>query len=104
MVCFSRLIMFSGEEELEVIEEVAEEISEYNLDDIYRVLSACSDELGDISGQLDALQETGEKLLQLLQSSFLDSIAALLLILVGFEIMRLVRGWTKGERFIGRNS
>lgn len=103
MVCFSRLIMFSGEEP-EVIEEVVEEISEYNLDDIYHVLSDCSDKLGEISGKLDALQETGEKLLQLLQNSFLDSIAALLLILVGFEIMRLVRGWTKGERFIGRNS
>ena len=103
MVRFSQLIMFS-EEVPEVIEEIVEELPEHNLDDIYRVLSACSDKLGDISAKLDTLQEIGEKLLQLLQSSFLDSIAALLLILVGFEIMRLVRGWTKGERFIGRNS
>lgn len=98
------LILTSAEEGMEVLDTVVEEVLQYNLDDVYRVLSDCSDKLGDISDKLDALQEIGTELLQLLQSSFLDSIAALLLILVGFEIMRLVRGWTKGERFIGRNS
>lgn len=81
------------EEPLEVIEEIVE----YDINDIYLVLS-------EISEKLDLLQETGSGILQLLQNSFLDSVAALLLILVGFEMMRLVRGWTKGEKFIGRNS
>lgn len=97
---FDILILTSTENGTEVMEDV----QQYKLDDIYHVLSECSDKLGEISSKLDALQETGTELLQLLQNSFLDSIAALLLILVGFEIMRLVRGWTKGERFIGRNS
>lgn len=97
---FGNLILTSTENGTEVMEDVLQ----YNLDDIYHVLSECSDKLGEISSKLDALQEIGTELLQLLQNSFLDSIAALLLILVGFEIMRLVRGWTKGERFIGRNS
>ena len=98
------LILSSAEDDPEVIEEVVKDVLQYNLDDIYRVLSDCSDKLEEISGKLDVLQETGTDLLQLLQSSFLDSIAALLLILVGFEIMRLVRGWKKGERINGRNS
>lgn len=97
---FDNLVLTSIEDGTEVMEEVLQ----YNLDDIYHVLSECSDKLGILSDKLDVLQETGTELLQLLQNSFLDSIAALLLILVGFEIMRLVRGWTKGERFIGRNS
>lgn len=88
-----RMLFISAEEPLEVIEEVLE----YDINDIYLILE-------EISEKMDMLQETGTGILQLLQSSFLDSVAALLLILVGFEIMRLVRGWTKGERFIGRNS
>lgn len=76
--------------------EVVEEILEHNIDDIYRVLSNCSDKLSTISVQLGELQETGAELLQLLQSSFLDSLAALLFILVCYETMKLVRGWTKG--------
>lgn len=87
------LLFTSEEEPLELVEEVLE----YDINDIYMILV-------EISEKLDKLQETGTGILQLLQSSFLDSLAALLLILVGFEIMRLVRGWTKGERFIGRNS
>ena len=102
MVC-TDLALFDVGESIESV-EVIEEVFEHNIDDIYYLLSGCLDKLGEISGKLDTLQETGTELLQLLQSSFLDSIAALLLILVGFEIMRLVRGWTKGERFIGRNS
>lgn len=100
MVCFDKLVLISGEETLEIVEPV----TVHNLDDIYYVLSDCSDKLGEISGKLDDLLEIGSQLLELLQSSFLSSIAALLLILVGFEIMRLVRGWTKGDRYLGRNS
>ena len=88
-----RFFLTSTEEPLEVIEEVIE----YDINDVYLILA-------EISEKLDVLQETGTGILQLLQNSFLDSVAALLLLLVGFEIMRLVRGWTKGERFIGRNS
>lgn len=94
------LILTSAEETTEVIEEVLE----HNLDDIYRVLDGISDKLSDISQQLDNFQEIGTGILDVLQSSRLNSIAALLLILVGFEIMRLVRGWTKGDKFIGRNT
>ena len=75
--------------------EVIENVTEHNLDDVYQVLTT-------ISNQLDSLQSTGTNLLQLLENSYLNSVAALLLILVGFEIMRLVRGWTKGERLNGR--
>jgi len=87
------LLFTSAEKPLELVEEVLE----CDINDIYPVLV-------EICEKLDKLQETGTGILQLLQSSFLDSVAALLLILVGFEIMRVVRGWTKGERFIGRNS
>lgn len=97
---YSEIILTSAEETTEVIEEVLE----HNLDDIYRVLDGISDKLGDISQQLDNLQEIGTGILDVLQNSRLSSIAALLLILVGFEIMRLVRGWTKGDKFIGRNT
>lgn len=102
-----KLVLASAVEVLENVEETleaVEPVTVHNLDDIYYVLSECSDKLGEISGRLDDLQEIGSQLLQLLQSSFLSSIAALLLILVGFEIMRLVRGWTKGDRYLGRNS
>lgn len=75
--------------------EVIENVIEHNLDDVYQVLTT-------ISNQLDSLQSTGTSLLQLLENSYLNSVAALLLVLVGFEIMRLVRGWTKGERLNGR--
>lgn len=92
-------LLSSTEEPAEVIEEVFE----HNIDDIYRVLSECSDKLSSISIKLGELQETETELLQLLQSSFLDSLAALLLILVCYETMKLVRGWTKGVILHGRN-
>ena len=97
---YTEIILTSVEETTEVIEEVLE----HDLDDIYRVLDSISDKLSDISLQLDSLQEIGTGILDVLQSSYLSSVAALLLMLVGFEIMRLVRGWTKGEKFFGRNS
>lgn len=84
-------------------EEVIEEVLQYNLDDVYVLLQEISGELSNINSNLNSLELLGEKMLQLLQESFLDSIAALLLILVGFEILRLVRGWVKGERYNGRN-
>lgn len=93
------LILSSVEEPSEVIEEVLK----YTTDDIYRIISDCSDKLGDISLQLEKLQKTGTELLQLLQSSFLDSLAALLLILVCYETMKIVRGWIKGVILHGRN-
>lgn len=83
--------------------EIVEEILEYTTDDIYKVLSECSDKLSTISEQLGELQGIGTDLLQLLQSSFLDSLAALLLILVCYETMKMVRGWTKGVILHGRN-
>lgn len=89
-------ILTSTEEPAEVLEEVVEEVLQYNTDDIYRVLSECSE-------QLDNLQQTGTELLQLLQSSFLDSLAALLFILVCYETMKIVRGWLKGVILNGRN-
>ena len=92
-------ILSSVEEPAEVIEEVLK----YTTDDIYRVISDCSDKLGDISLQLEKLQETETELLHLLQSSFLDSLAALLLILVCYETMKIVRGWMKGVILHGRN-
>ena len=89
-------ILTSIEEPAEVLEEVVEEVLQYNTDDIYRVLSECSE-------QLDSLQQLGTELLHLLQSSFLDSLAALLLILVCYETMKIVRGWMKGVILHGRN-
>lgn len=89
---------------IEETTEIAEDVYEYSIDDVYRILSSISDKLDNVSGQLTSLQEIGSDMLQLLQGSYLDSVAALLLILVGFEIMRLVRGWTKGDRYIGRSS
>ena len=64
------------------VEEVIEETSIYTTDDIYM-------ELSEVSDKLDAL-------LQYLQSSEINAISSLLLILIGFETMRLVRGWLKG--------
>lgn len=93
------ILLSAMEEPTEYIEEVLQ----YNTDDLYRVLSECSNELNNISNQLGELQELGSELLQLLQSSFIDSLAAFLLILVCFETMKLVRGWTKGVLFNGRN-
>ncbi len=84
--------------------EIVEEILEHNMDDVYRVLAGISDKLSDISVQMDELKETSAGILQVLQSSFLDTIAAFLLILVGFEIMRLVRGWIKGGRNNGHTN
>lgn len=101
---YDRLILTSVKETMEVVEEVVEEVFQYNTDDIYQVLLEISDKLGLINDKLDGLQETGSGILLLLQSSFLDAAVAFLFILVCFEIMRLVRGWTKGEKFIGRNS
>lgn len=80
----------------EGVADTAEEVLQYNVDDVYRVLSECSDKLGVISDQLTQLQETSFEMLQLLQNSFIDSLAALLLILVCYETMKIVRGWTKG--------
>ena len=88
----------------EEITEVVEEVIEYDITDVYLLLEEISDKLGLMNDKLDGLQETGTGILQLLQNSFLDSVVAFLFILVCFEIMRLVRGWTKGEKFIGRNS
>lgn len=98
------LVLTSTEETTEVVEEVLEEVLQYTTDDIYQVLLEISDKLGMMNDKIDGLQETGNGILQLLQNSFLDSVVAFLFILVCFEIMRLVRGWTKGEKFIGRNS
>jgi len=88
----------SAEESAEVLEEVLQ----YSTDDIYRVLSDCSDTLEDISDKLDVLQEIGSGILQLLQESFIDSLVALVLMLVCFEIWKLVRGWKKGVLLGGR--
>lgn len=88
----------AAEESSEVIEEVVEEVLQYNIDDIYRVLSDCSDKLSTISNQLDELQETGENILQYLQSSDLDSVCALLLLLVLFKLLTIVKSWVKGVR------
>lgn len=93
------ILLSATEEQTEIIEEVLQ----YTTDDLYRVLSDCSSELNNISNQLEALQELGSELLQLLRSSFIDSLAALLLILVCYETMKLVRGWTKGVLLNGRN-
>lgn len=97
---YADLVLTSAEETTEIVEEVFQ----YTTDDIYQVLLEISDKLGLMNDKLDGLQETGTGILQLLQNSFLDSVVAFLFILVCFEIMRLVRGWTKGEKFIGRNS
>ena len=99
MYKFMNIIFTSAEEPAEVLEEVLQ----YSTDDIYRVLSDCSDTLEDISDKLDVLQEIGTGLLQILQESFIDSLVALVLMLVCFEIWKLVRGWMKGVRIGGRN-
>ena len=67
---------------VETIDEVVEGTLVYDIEDVYMALQ-------EISSQLDSL-------LQYLETSELNSVAALLLILIGFEIMRLVRGWLKG--------
>jgi len=92
-------LLTSAEEHTETIEEVLQ----YSTDDIYRVLADCSEKLSAISNKLDGLQQTGTELLQLLKDSFIDSLVALLLILVCFEIMKIVRGWMKGVILNGRN-
>lgn len=88
----------AAEESAEAVEEVIEEVLQYNIDDVYRVLSECSDKLSTISNQLGELQETGTELLQLLRSSELDSICALLLLLVFFKLLMVVKSWLKGVR------
>ena len=60
-----------------------------NLDSITQYLS-------EISQTLNAIEDIGQKLLDFLQTGAVDSISALLLVLVSFEIMRLVRAWMKG--------
>ena len=49
-----------------------------------------------ISQTLNSIKDMGQELLNILRTGAVDSISALLLILVGFEIMRLVRAWMKG--------
>lgn len=104
MGLLSFISLTSTEGTTEVIEEVVEEVLQYNTDDIYRVLSDCSNKLSAISNQLDMLQDTGNGILQLLQDSFIESLVALLFMLVCFEIMKLVRAWMKGVILNGRNS
>ena len=52
--------------------------------------------LFEISQTLNSIKDMGQELLNILRTGAVDSISALLLILVGFEIMRLVRAWMKG--------
>ena len=85
-------------------EEIIEEVLQYNTDDIYNMLQTLSGQLSELNNNLDSLELIGTQILQFLQESYLDSIAALLLILVGFECMRLVRGWMKGRKHYGHNS
>lgn len=75
---------------------ITTETSVYTVDDVYGALLEVSDKLDTLNIQMDSLDMLGEELLQFLQSSDLSSVPALLLILVGFEIIRLVRGWVKG--------
>lgn len=88
----------AAEEVVEESTEVIEEVLQYNIDDVYRILSECSDKLSTISNQLDALQRTGKAMLQYFQSSDLDSVCALLLLLVLFKSMTIVKSWLKGVR------
>ncbi len=60
-----------------------------NLDSITQYLS-------EISQTLNSIENIGQELLDILKTGAVDSIAALLLILVGFETMRLIRAWMKG--------
>ena len=60
-----------------------------NLDSIAQYLS-------EISQTLNSIENIGQDLLDFLKTGAVDTISALLLILVGFEIMRLVRAWIKG--------
>ena len=60
-----------------------------NLDSITQYLS-------EISQTLNSIEDIEQELLDFLQTGAVDTISALLLILVGFEIMRLVRAWMKG--------
>lgn len=92
-------ILTAAEESVEVAEEAIEDLLQYNLDDVYRVLSECSDKLSTISSQLTELQETEENILQYLQSSDLDSVCALLLLLVFFVLYKIVKSWSKGVRY-----
>ena len=100
---FARMLISAVEEPVEVIEDVVEEIIEYDINDCYKILEKISNKLTVISDQLDDLQETGTGILQLLQDSFLESLVAFLFILVCYETMKMVRGWTKGVIFHGRN-
>lgn len=88
---------------VEPTEEIIEDVLQYTTDDIYKMLSECSNKLSSIIVKMDELNETCSELMQLLENSFIDSVAALLFILVCFETMKLVRGWTKGVIFHGRN-
>lgn len=97
------LFLSAVQESGEIVEEIVETVAEHNVDDIYELLSGISGQLSSISGHLSDISKTGKSILQLLNDSYLDSIAALLLILVGFEIMRIVRGWVKGEQKIGNS-
>ena len=88
----------AAEESAEAVEEVVEEVLQYNIDDVYQVLSDCSDKLSTISNQLEELQGTGDDILQYFQSSDLDSVCALLLLLVFFMLMTIVKSWLKGVK------
>ena len=52
--------------------------------------------LFEISQTLNSIKDIGQELLDILKIGAIDSISALLLVLVGFEIMRLIRAWMKG--------
>ncbi len=69
--------------------EIIETITSCNLDNVEQYLS-------EISQTLILIKDIGQELLDFLRTGAVDSIAALLLLLVGFETMRLIRAWMKG--------
>lgn len=88
----------AAEEVVEESTEIMEEVLQYNIDDVYQVLSKCLDKLSAISVQLEKLQKTGENMLKFFQSSDLDFVCALLLLLVLFKLHKIVKSWLKGVR------
>ena len=98
-----------------VIEEVTSEIT---LDDLYGVLMEISETMSGIRNQVYALQDEVVVLQEIVSQKFdmlqaifeklpeynqLQTVVAFLFMLVCFELMRLVRGWTNSFKLKGGN-
>lgn len=94
---------------LTVLTDVVEDVPEISLDDIYSMLQELSSDVAGLKSRISAVEDAitalqdmlADKLDLLLETlqnmpqyDQLQIIIAFLFMLVGFELMRLLRGWT----------